>query len=101
PLLPPLSTLFPYTTLFRSFYPPVDVPAHLFHHPYGPKCPFGQMGTTPSRDGPVPPLPMGLLDLHGQYSGISQMDGKKEPLLCPQDRKSTRLNSSHVKISYA
>src|SRR6266496_5334048 len=52
---PPRSTLFPYTTLFRS----LGVPD--FKHP-GPGTPFG--GT-------------------------------------PRDRKSTRLNSSHVEISYA
>src|SRR5690349_23548801 len=56
---PPRSTLFPYTTLFRSSR---VVPAQ------GPGRPFG-------RD--------------GFRSGKAQ------------DRKSTRLNSSHVEISYA
>src|SRR5690606_40145866 len=56
---PPRSTLFPYTTLFRS----------LLHH---------QLGDGASeRAG----------QLHGGLGGL--------------DRKSTRLNSSHVKISYA
>src|SRR6266511_5408769 len=52
---PPRSTLFPYTTLFRSFgvFPVM--------------CPSGEPGV-----------------------------GR-----APADRKSTRLNSSHVKISYA
>src|SRR3712207_7468149 len=75
---PPRSTLFPYTTLFRSFPWLVDahadeeddkvaldlgrhaLPVHLRHHP--------------------PP--------HRRHSP-------------PGDRKSTRLNSSHANISYA
>src|SRR5690349_23429915 len=62
--LPPISTLFPYTTLFRSFFPRV----------------IG--GIDPARPDP------------GQFSGI-----RAERL--SQDRKSTRLNSSHVETSYA
>src|SRR6266566_6274337 len=50
---PPRSTLFPYTTLFRSSGPP-------------------------GSDSPMPPWPCR-----------------------PEDRKSTRLNSSHLVISYA
>src|SRR5207253_10557426 len=62
---PPSSTLFPYTTLFRS--PPADrIPV--------PGC---------TRELPVCRLPPGL------------------PVLGVPDRKSTRLNSSHVAISYA
>src|SRR3989442_9628659 len=62
---PPRSTLFPYTTLFRS---PDDDDALLERVAVG--------------------LPSGLqLELDGRYAAI--------------DRKSTRLNSSHVRISYA
>src|SRR5256885_9282357 len=57
---PPRSTLFPYTTLFRS--PPV-APARERRHPV--------------RHGPTPPW------------------------RARADRKSTRLNSSHLVISYA
>src|SRR5437868_11008855 len=60
---PPRSTLFPYTTLFRSR--PVE------------RTVGGARGAHPLR-----PLP----------------DGPPEPR---PDRKSTRLNSSHVSISYA
>src|SRR2546430_12103355 len=76
---PPRSTLFPYTTLFRS---------------YG----FGLRGTL--RAGTS--LPIGLLarldtdrSLHrgGFAFGFS--------LGAAEDRKSTRLNSSHSQISYA
>src|SRR3989442_11521347 len=63
---PPRSTLFPYTTLFRSL--PELRAAHRVarqHH----------AGLVAAAAGPVPPQ--------------------------QQDRKSTRLNSSHVRISYA
>src|SRR5437899_8927252 len=58
---PPRSTLFPYTTLFRSLR-------------YGP----------PGQEKP------GLLDRGGKVRDLSGAD-----------RKSTRLNSSHLGISYA
>src|SRR5438445_5876852 len=60
---PPRSTLFPYTTLFRS----------------GGGGRLGEHGH-PARL-PVQPV--------------------HQPRLAPQDRKSTRLNSSHANISYA
>src|SRR5690606_41079855 len=34
-------------------------------------------------------------------SPVIALDGLNHPLHIPRDRKSTRLNSSHVKISYA
>src|SRR5439155_8969736 len=58
---PPRSTLFPYTTLFRS-----------------------QLGATGPREPPQPRL-LGPATVRGGS----------------RDRKSTRLNSSHVAISYA
>src|SRR5439155_19042250 len=64
---PPRSTLFPYTTLFRSDQPGVRYP--------GARSPF--VGRAPAED----PLPVGPEE--------------------DADRKSTRLNSSHVAISYA
>src|SRR3712207_8760002 len=72
---PPRSTLFPYTTLFRSEL--LD-PAPGAHH----------------RD-PVTEA-HGLLDVVGH-----EHDRLADGLLQPQDRKSTRLNSSHANISYA
>src|SRR3989442_11781246 len=56
---PPRSTLFPYTTLFRS------------------------------------PLTSATLDSPIRSHGTNRVGGRW------QDRKSTRLNSSHVRISYA
>src|SRR2546421_5805504 len=60
---PPRSTLFPYTTLFRSWRPSAA------------RLPTGSR-------------PAG----RGARAGAEQ---------CVQDRKSTRLNSSHDQISYA
>src|SRR5690349_23051885 len=75
---PPRSTLFPYTTLFRSPRPPdprTDPEISGFHT-HGEKAP-SQTGDT-GRGGAKPASAKGA-----------------------RDRKSTRLNSSHVEISYA
>src|SRR5699024_12600390 len=72
---PPTSTLFPYTTLFRScFLPPL------------PRCFDSWRPALPPSD--LLPLPT-----------ATQTDSR--PQSASQDRKSTRLNSSHVSISYA
>src|SRR2546426_9030276 len=71
---PPRSTLFPYTTLFRSPFPrSPDLAGHL--NAYA----FDKLGVTGSS--PVPPI--------------------EKPWKTAIDRKSTRLNSSHLVISYA
>src|SRR5690606_41056154 len=97
-LLPRASTPLPYTTLFRSgddVVEPFDVPVQLSQG-------LAQVG-----------LGLAEHDLQlGQQPGdrVAQIVGgvEQEPLLVldglvqrRQDRKSTRLNSSHVKISYA
>src|SRR2546430_11251106 len=69
---PPRSTLFPYTTLFRS--PPNHRAAH------------GRVGAQQRQLG-------GLQDVET----ADRVSGDR-PI---QDRKSTRLNSSHSQISYA
>src|SRR3712207_7669352 len=75
---PPRSTLFPYTTLFRSDV--ADVPT---------RC----AGAAQLEDDPVVAvLPSGADVGHGDQ-------GVGRRLL--RDRKSTRLNSSHANISYA
>src|SRR3712207_8720805 len=77
---PPRSTLFPYTTLFRS------------------RC--------DSRDGLESGclLPFGAADavrhVHDSRRGAGLVEAPGERTGTP-DRKSTRLNSSHVNISYA
>src|SRR3989442_8904478 len=83
---PPRSTLFPYTTLFRSiddgFQRRRDTVAHLGH----------MLGRNVNHrlavlvDGPL-------------QSDMVESDEVVSD--CRGDRKSTRLNSSHVRISYA
>src|SRR3712207_8209286 len=79
---PPRSTLFPYTTLFRS--------VHL----------------DPLREGVVGALPVGALvavvDVSGRVVlGEAARGGGLARREVGADRKSTRLNSSHANISYA
>src|SRR5437763_8747364 len=69
---PPISTLFPYTTLFRS-YTPEEPPAYA----------------------PWSTITIWQHTNQALYPGIGRVD---ESFL---DRKSTRLNSSHRCISYA
>src|SRR5260221_10478839 len=83
---PPRSTLFPYTTLFRSALPPSINRAIRPVHPsrargryFGPPAP-------PDLTVPVP-APVRAT--------------RRIIILFRQDRKSTRLNSSHTVISYA
>src|SRR3989442_9426883 len=68
---PPRSTLFPYTTLFRSVFP-----ALLGNHDA-----------------------IGLL--HRVYQQVNIYGANTPQVDSVKDRKSTRLNSSHVRISYA
>src|SRR3712207_7060937 len=81
---PPRSTLFPYTTLFRSLR------AHLVRHRDRRR---GGGGRRPGRAAagarrPRPDHPAG--HRRGGLRGVAA-----------PDRKSTRLNSSHANISYA
>src|SRR5690606_41933837 len=90
---PPSSTLFPYTTLFRSLLAE-QVGLRLlleggFDHP----CP-----------GSADPLGIGQADPLRLPGGIlmdRDQSRNTETFGIYPDRKSTRLNSSHVKISYA
>src|SRR5437773_8457219 len=79
--LPPISTLFPYTTLFRS---PVAVSA-----------PCGAPSEKRREDGAV--TASGTFSC-GMTNTAPVVYGKASDLT---DRKSTRLNSSHITISYA
>src|SRR3712207_7055867 len=75
---PPRSTLFPYTTLFRSlFAPQLDAIR-------------GLITDTLARGGMSPKQVDRVL-----------LAGGSSALVATQDRKSTRLNSSHANISYA
>src|SRR5262245_64664506 len=81
------STLFPYTTLFRSIVKNVIVAERRF-------LVYGLRSSTPF----AVFLPEELIDLADEMS--IRLDPKK-PVPPGQDRKSTRLNSSHLGISYA
>src|SRR2546422_7445254 len=80
---PPRSTLFPYTTLFRSCARPAAVV-------------FGATGLP----GPKPRAVMrvGLTPFAARYARTALARASERRRL---DRKSTRLNSSHGYISYA
>src|SRR3712207_8959874 len=85
---PPRSTLFPYTTLFRSDDDEDD--------DYGIEVGYDV--------GNGLELYAGLIDETGNYVGAEYDLGNGAQLIASyadQDRKSTRLNSSHANISYA
>src|SRR2546422_6574984 len=84
---PPRSTLFPYTTLFRS----VGGVTH-------------EHGAASGRDGGARPLRerTGGQNVANQSPGVEPpREPGKSLELGKKDRKSTRLNSSHGYISYA
>src|SRR5690242_21501542 len=84
---PPCSTLFPYTTLFRSFRPLVSALEGRGVH--------GRSRLADARDV--------VLELVGRVPGVTLAAAHERAAHArePQDRKSTRLNSSHMSISYA
>src|SRR5947209_11872037 len=91
---PPRSTLFPYTTLFRSLvYLPVETPTSDF---YGGERPGANLF---AESLVAVEAKTGVRKWHFQmiHHGIWDHDSSSAPL----DRKSTRLNSSHANISYA
>src|SRR3989449_3152784 len=101
---PPISTLFPYTTLFRSRLSPRDgrgaLPprARRARGPLGWRDRGGQRGHTALRPA----------HREAHRVGRDARRGTRAHAACParahdrrQDRKSTRLNSSHGYISYA
>src|SRR3712207_7495485 len=95
---PPRSTLFPYTTLFRS--------RHAKHRVEHDKV---RAQTQPAlcRCAPtfgrrvVHPQPTFETDLSGIAAVRTHLLTQQRKLLFRLDRKSTRLNSSHANISYA
>src|SRR3712207_9281998 len=97
---PPRSTLFPYTTLFRSRFT-------------DPRSTLRFQGLAFSKDGNL--LCMGAIDMwdlntgrslmadEGHVSYLQAIDLTPDGMtaITSEDRKSTRLNSSHANISYA
>src|SRR5690606_40891864 len=91
---PPRSTLFPYTTLFRSTED--DVRAR--------RIGFGVRPWVKKIDTLAAEFPADTNYLYTTYNATSHdvtFDDHGTIILGSGDRKSTRLNSSHVKISYA
>src|SRR3712207_7438222 len=80
---PPRSTLFPYTTLFRSLVAPVPDLGHLIGRVAHPAGARGHLRALHEEG------------VGGQFRTVAHRHA------VVQDRKSTRLNSSHANISYA
>src|SRR5690554_7567624 len=86
---PPSSTLFPYTTLFRSYCGSYQVLGDL-------------LGLNQNKSFGFICRRQAVSENH--YHRHEHDGGNQNPDLSPPenlDRKSTRLNSSHVRISYA
>src|SRR5688572_32251702 len=88
---PPRSTLFPYTTLFRS-----EQGARVAAYLLGDRsnsaiAPVGQVPAAETR-------PNGAIEQNGRSVLVVGNGSAKRT---EKDRKSTRLNSSHSQISYA
>src|SRR5258708_14996040 len=82
---PPRSTLFPYTTLFRSSF---DT----------------ETTSTEEMQADLVGISLAIQEGQGYYIPVGHLTGNNLPLeqvIPALDRKSTRLNSSHQIISYA
>src|SRR3712207_8759489 len=89
---PPRSTLCPYTTLFRSLAHGVaERAAHRERAPRQ-RAVAGQPRLTAADDHVLAAEDVPAVALAGRVDGVGDQR---------QDRKSTRLNSSHANISYA
>src|SRR5690349_21959010 len=86
---PPTPTIFPYTTLFRSMELQKEM---LGEH-------FRRLEAAPETGDPVVYtfVPGNLTELVRSFGALPVLP----EINALQDRKSTRLNSSHVEISYA
>src|SRR3712207_9572409 len=97
---PPRSTLFPYTTLFRS---QVDFPFAKLRVKGKEERRFRrQIGTGIVAAVGIKPHPVeGPVAERRVNAPVAQCVGDGVARLSLEDRKSTRLNSSHANISYA
>src|SRR5690349_24255405 len=86
---PPRSTLFPYTTLFRSLASSLGVSRRRLERAFR-----RELGISPKRYARI-------LRLNAVLASAVDAERARITQLALEDRKSTRLNSSHVEISYA
>src|SRR3712207_7751287 len=90
---PPRSTLFPYTTLFRSLVGPGSSAAT--RDAFRKKLRAGELDDKEVEITLADSAnPLGGFEIPGQPGGMGMIN-------LSEDRKSTRLNSSHANISYA
>src|SRR3712207_8464388 len=89
---PPRSTLFPYTTLFRSLFGHVGQDPELYLRVVGDHEPAARGG------GERVPDARAELGADGDVLQVGRVTGEASR---GRDRKSTRLNSSHANLSYA
>src|SRR3712207_8541888 len=87
---PPRSTLFPYTTLFRSAL--LAGPANVIMQLARPGVGYGVLESR---------VESGRVDLHPIKRARTTFTYLAVASRGTEDRKSTRLNSSHANISYA
>src|SRR3712207_9107235 len=97
---PPRSPLFPYTTLFRSqgfvgfkihcSYSRTPTAAPAMRHLFEQIAPYRQPVLIHNLGADWPEALVAIANRHPEL-----------PIIAAQDRKSTRLNSSHANISYA
>src|SRR5258707_10576183 len=90
---PPRSTLFPYTTLFRSV---ISAEPN-----FCPACGVDLRGLTPTANTLSGHLSGTLIDDRYKIHEKLGEGGMGAGVRPRRDRKSTRLNSSHANISYA
>src|SRR3712207_7628032 len=90
---PPRSTLFPYTTLFRSHLDACGQVSEVRDAAFD--CIRRSVGSgRPITEFDVQEV---ILDEFGRRG----LETENRPIVAAKDRKSTRLNSSHANISYA
>src|SRR3712207_7338876 len=89
---PPRSTLFPYTTLFRSSGCDVLITGDMKYHDAQDTLDMG-----------MKVIDCGHFDTEKVFADImfKYLDENFDMDIIKRDRKSTRLNSSHANISYA
>src|SRR3712207_8704966 len=90
---PPRSTLFPYTTLFRS------AEGYIWTGGQATACRTRYRNGTDARPSPSAHSPLADVATRDRTGTCQDLESALQSKV--EDRKSTRLNSSHANISYA